>query len=113
MNECIFCRIVRGEAPARIVYQDEAVTAFHDLNPQAPVHVLIVPNRHISGVAQVEPEDEPMLGRLFTVARRVAEEMGVDRGYRLVVNNGRPAGQSVFHLHLHLLGGRSFQWPPG
>ncbi|HHS96550.1 MAG TPA: histidine triad nucleotide-binding protein [Chloroflexi bacterium] len=113
MNECIFCRIVRGEAPARIVYQDEAVTAFHDLNPQAPVHVLIVPNRHISGVAQVEPEDEPMLGRLFTVARRVAEEMGVDRGYRLVVNNGRPAGQSVFHLHLHLLGGRPFQWPPG
>jgi len=113
VSDCIFCRIVRGEAPARIVYQDEEVTAFHDLNPQAPVHVLIVPNRHIDGVAQVTPEDEATLGRLFTVARRIAEEMGVTEGYRLVVNSGPLAGQSVFHLHLHLLGGRSFRWPPG
>ncbi|HEY74857.1 MAG TPA: histidine triad nucleotide-binding protein [Thermoflexia bacterium] len=113
MSDCIFCRIVRGEAPAQIIYQDEEVTAFRDLNPQAPVHVLIVPNRHIAGVAQVEPDDEPTLGRLFTVARRLAEEMGITEGYRLVVNSGPLAGQSVFHLHLHLLGGRPFRWPPG
>lgn len=113
MSACIFCRIVRGEAPARIAYQDEEVTAFHDLNPQAPVHVLIVPNRHIEGVAQVEPDDEPVLGRLFTVARQLAEQMGITQGYRLVVNSGPLSGQSVFHLHVHLLGGRVFRWPPG
>ncbi len=113
MNECVFCRVVRGEAPARIVYQDEKVTAFHDLHPQAPVHILIVPHRHIVGVAQVEAEDEPLLGKLFSVARRLAEEMGIVEGYRLVVNNGRGAGQSVFHLHVHLLGGRRLGWPPG
>lgn len=113
MSECVFCRIVRGEAPAHIIYQDEAVTAFHDLHPQAPVHILIVPNRHIVGVAQVEAEDEPLLGRLFGVARRLAEEMGIVEGYRLVINNGRGAGQSVFHLHMHLLGGRRLGWPPG
>ncbi|HEC36383.1 MAG TPA: histidine triad nucleotide-binding protein [Anaerolineae bacterium] len=113
MSDCIFCRIVRGQAPARIVYQDEHVTAFHDLHSRAPVHILIVPNRHIVGVAQVEAEDEPALGRLFTVARRLAEERGITDGYRLVVNNGPQAGQSVFHLHLHLLGGRPFAWPPG
>jgi len=113
MRTCIFCRIVRGEAPARIVYQDEDVTAFHDLHPRAPVHILIVPNRHIVGVAGVKPEDGALLGKLFLVARRVAEEEGVVDGYRLVVNNGRRAGQSVFHLHVHLLGGRPLSWPPG
>ena len=113
MAECVFCRIVQGQAPARIVYQDEEVTAFHDLRPQAPVHVLLVPNRHISGVAEAEPGDEPVLGKLFTVARRVAEELGITEGYRLVVNNGPLAGQTVFHLHVHLLGGRPFRWPPG
>jgi len=113
MSDCIFCRIVRGEAQARIVYQDDEVTAFHDLHPQAPVHLLIVPNRHIVGLAHVKPEDGPLLGRLLTVARRLAEEMDVAEGYRLVINNGSPAGQSVFHLHVHLLGGRRLDWPPG
>lgn len=114
MSQCIFCRIVQGQAPARIAYQDDELTAFHDQNPQAPVHILIVPNRHIVGVAEVEQGDEPLLGRLFTLARRLAEEMGLtEDGYRLVVNNGPLAGQSVFHLHLHLLGGRLFRWPPG
>jgi histidine triad (HIT) family protein len=88
------------------------VTAFHDQNPQAPVHVLIIPNRHIASVAEAKVEDEPVLGKLFTVARRVAKDLGVT-DYRLVVNNGRQAGQSVFHLHLHLLGGRRMSWPPG
>jgi histidine triad (HIT) family protein len=113
MSDCIFCRIVRGEALARIVYQDEDVTAFHDLHPGAPVHILIVPNRHVDGVAQVEPEDAALLGKLFVVARQLAEQENIVDGYRMVVNNGRLAGQSVFHLHVHLLGGRSLGWPPG
>lgn len=112
MSDCIFCRIAQDEAPARIVYQDEEVTAFHDQNPQAPVHVLIIPNRHIASVAEAGEEDEPVLGRLFTVARRVGKELGV-ADYRLVINNGSQAGQSVFHLHVHLLGGRRMSWPPG
>ena len=113
MSDCVFCRIVRREAPARIVYQDEEVTAFHDLHPRAPVHILVVPNRHIAGLAQVEPEDATLVGKLFVVARQVAEQEGVASGYRLVVNNGPLAGQSVFHLHVHLLGGRALSWPPG
>lgn len=113
MSACVFCRIVRGEAPARIVYQDEDVTAFHDLHPRAPTHILIVPNRHIAGVAAVEPEDSALLGKLVVVARRLAEQEGIVNGYRLVVNNGPRAGQSVFHLHVHLLGGRPLGWPPG
>ena len=113
MSRCTFCRIVRGEAPARIVYQDEDVTAFHDLHPQAPIHILVVPNRHIVGIAQIEMEDAALLGRLFVVARQLAEQEGIVNGYRLVVNSGPLAGQSVFHVHLHLLGGRAFHWPPG
>jgi len=113
MTDCAFCRIARGEAPARIVYQDGTVTAFHDLNPQAPTHVLIIPNSHIESVNQVESADKDLLGRLFLVARQVAEAEGVAAGYRLVVNTGAQAGQSVFHLHVHLLGGRRLGWPPG
>ncbi len=113
MESCIFCRIVRKEAPARIIYQDDEVTAFHDARPQAPVHVLIVPNRHIVGVAQAQPEDAPLLGKLLIVARQLAEELKITDGYRLVVNSGPLSGQSVFHLHVHLLGGRPLRWPPG
>lgn len=112
MSDCIFCRIAQGRAQARIVYQDEDVTVFHDLHAQAPVHVLIIPNRHIVNVARAEPEDDVVLGKLFSAARRAAEELGVV-DYRLVVNNGPQAGQSVFHLHMHLLGGRRMGWPPG
>jgi len=113
MRDCVFCRIVHGDAPARIIYQDEDVTAFHDLHPRAPVHILIIPNRHIAGVAEVGPEDGTLLGKLFVVARRLAEQEHIVNGYRLVVNNGPGAGQSVFHLHVHLLGGRPLGWPPG
>ena len=113
MNECTFCRIAGGEEPARIVYQDEDVTAFHDRNPQAPVHVLIIPNEHIESVNEVEPSHVDLVGKLFVVARQVAEEEGAARGYRLVVNTGSQAAQSVFHLHVHLLGGRALHWPPG
>ena len=111
---CIFCRIVRSEAPAEILYQDELVTAFRDIHPQAPTHVQIVPNRHIPAVAVVTPNDAELLGRMITVANHLASQEGIARsGYRLVINNGPQAGQSVGHLHLHLLGGRRMGWPPG
>ena len=113
MSDCIFCRIAQGEAQARIVYQDEDVTAFYDLNPCAPTHLLIVPNRHVTGVDQIEQVDAVLMGKLFVVARHLAEQEGIADGYRLVINNGPLAGQSVFHLHVHLLGGRPLGWPPG
>ncbi len=110
---CTFCRIVEGEASARLVYQDGDVTAFHDRNPQAPTHVLIIPNEHIESINAAGVEHVDLLGKLLIVARQVAEQQGVAEGYRLVVNTGSQAGQSVFHLHIHLLGGRPLSWPPG
>ncbi|MCS7220477.1 MAG: histidine triad nucleotide-binding protein [Anaerolineae bacterium] len=111
---CVFCRIVRREAPADIVYQDEEVVAFRDINPQAPVHVLIVPRRHIPAITALGAEDGTLAGRLMLVARELAEREGIARsGYRLVINNGPQAGQSIDHLHVHLLGGRHMRWPPG
>jgi histidine triad (HIT) family protein len=112
--ECIFCRIVKGQAPARIVYEDETVMAFEDLHPQAPVHLLVIPRRHLPSLNEATAEDEPLLGLLLAVAARLAQERQLaGRGYRTVINNGAGAGQSVFHLHVHLLGGRLFHWPPG
>lgn len=106
-DDTIFSKIVRGELPATILYQDDLVTAFRDINAQAPTHVLIVTNKPIPTAAAVEPEDEAALGRLFTVARRLAEETGIAAdGYRLVVNCGQHGGQEVDHLHMHLVGGR-------
>lgn len=113
MTNCAFCRIAAGEESTRLVYQDREVTAFHDRNPQAPTHVLIIPNEHIESVNAVAVEHADLLGKLFVVARQVAEQQGVTEGYRLVVNTGSQAGQSVFHLHVHLLGGRPLSWPPG
>ena len=104
-EDTIFMQIVRGEIPADVVYRDDLVTAFRDIHPQAPVHVLIVPNRVIPSVADVELEDEALLGRLFTAARKVAEQEGLDDGYRLIVNCRAHGGQEVDHLHLHLMGG--------
>jgi len=106
-EDTIFGKIVRGEAPADIVFQDDRVTAFRDITPQAPIHILIVPNKPIATVNDVEPEDEETLGHMFVVAARLAEEEGIaDDGYRLIVNCNRDGGQIVFHLHMHLLGGR-------
>ncbi len=103
---CIFCRIIRGEAPGEIVYQDKEVTAFRDINPKAPVHILVVPNKHIHSLAYAEPGDTLLLGRLLQVARDLAEKEGLgNTGYRLLMNCGRGAGQIIYHLHLHLLGG--------
>lgn len=107
MSDTIFGRIVRGELEADVVYRDELVTAFRDISPQAPTHILIIPNEPVPTVADVEPEHEAALGRMFTVARKLAEEEGIDRdGFRLIVNTREHAGQEVYHLHMHLLGGR-------
>jgi histidine triad (HIT) family protein len=107
MIDCIFCKIIAGNVPGPLLYQDDLVSAFRDHRPLAPVHVLVVPNKHIASVNDLTPDDEPLLGHLFTVARLLARQEGVDQsGYRLVVNTGRHGGQGVFHLHLHLLGGR-------
>ncbi len=106
-SESIFSKIIKGEIPADIVYQDDLVTAFKDINPQAPLHILIVPNKEIPSVNDVTVEDEPALGRLFSVAAKIAREQGVaESGYRLLVNTGRDGGQEVPHLHMHIFGGR-------
>ncbi len=114
MENCLFCKIASGQIPGDIVYQDEDVVAFKDIKPQAPVHILLISRRHIPSMADVTPEDGPLLGILFSVAAKLAHKLGVDEGgYRVVTNVGLDAGQSVFHLHFHLLGGRKFSWPPG
>jgi histidine triad (HIT) family protein len=111
---CIFCKIVSGEAPAAIVYRDEQTTAFRDLHPVAPTHILVVPNKHIESVNDITPEDEIVLGHLFFVAKQIAKQEGIAAdGYRLIVNTGANAGQVVFHLHLHILGGGRLRHPMG
>src|SRR5205085_4795728 len=113
-NNCLFCRIVAGEIAAEIIYSDERSVAFRDINPQAPTHVLVVPREHIESLDDATQKDEALLGHLLRVAARVANEMGhSESGYRAVINTGAGAGQSVFHLHVHLLGGRILEWPPG
>ncbi|MGH9447633.1 MAG: histidine triad nucleotide-binding protein [Terriglobia bacterium] len=114
MDDCLFCRIGRREIPAKIIYEDESTLAFEDINPQAPVHVLVVPRQHLASLREMKPEDELGVGHLLAVAAALAREKGVEgNGYRAVVNSGTWGGQTVSHLHVHLLGGRVFQWPPG
>jgi histidine triad (HIT) family protein len=112
MTTCLFCQIATGERPATIVYRDDSVLAFRDIHPQAPTHILIIPTQHISAVAETTVEDEALLGRMIGAARAIAQQEDL-KGYRLVINTGSQAGQSVFHLHMHLLGGRAMHWPPG
>ena len=114
MTDCLFCQISAGEIPARIEYEDPEVVAFHDVNPQAPVHLLVIPRRHIATLLETEDTDAAILGRMQRVAVELAEKLGLgERGFRLVTNCLEDAGQSVFHIHLHLLGGRTMRWPPG
>ena len=114
MDECIFCRIIDRRAPGKIVYEDEWVVAIEDLHPQAPTHFLVLPRQHLASLKDATPADEPLLGRLLTVAAQLARERQLDsKGYRTVLNTGTFAGQSVLHLHVHVLGGRVFRWPPG
>jgi len=114
MTSCLFCRIVEGDVRAKVVYSDDLVVAIEDINPQAPVHLLVIPRRHLPSLKEATQEDEPLLGRLLTVAAQLARERGLEaKGYRTVINCGAFAGQSVSHLHAHVLGGRVFRWPPG
>lgn len=112
--DCIFCKIIAGEIPSSKVYEDDKVFAFRDINPEAPVHVLIIPKKHIASINDLEQGDVDIMGHIFIVAKKIAKEMNIDAdGYRIVSNCGQSAGQTVHHIHFHLLGGRSMQWPPG
>lgn len=114
MKDCIFCKIITGEAPSETLYRDDQVTAFRDIHPVAPTHVLIVPNQHIASVNDLAAEDELLTGHIFNVARLLAEQEGIrDSGYRLIVNTGPHGGQVVYHLHLHLIGGQRMRYPMG
>lgn len=112
--DCVFCHIATGDHPAEILYQDDQVVAFKDINPQAPWHILIIPREHMDSLNDAAAQDEAVLGHMLRVASKVANQVGIaEEGYRVVINTGPRAGQSVFHLHLHLLGGRPLRWPPG
>ena len=113
MSDCIFCKIAAGEIPSKKAYEDERVLAFYDLEPQAPGHVLIIPKEHIASVAEITEENSSIAAHIFEVAARLAKELGLEGGFRLVANTGADGGQTVQHLHVHLLGGRSMKWPPG
>ena len=114
MGECIFCEIIKGEIPCEKIYEDERILSFRDLNPEAPVHVLIIPKKHIGSLNEIEEEDSAIMGDIVTAARKIALKLGVaENGYRLVTNCGDHGGQTVAHIHFHLLGGRKLNWPPG
>jgi len=114
MTDCLFCKIAAGEIPADKIYEDDHVIAFRDIAPKAPTHVLVIPRRHISTLNDLRPDDSELIGRMYLAAREVAHQEGIaEDGYRTVVNCNSAAGQTVFHIHLHLLGGRAMSWPPG
>ncbi len=114
MSDCLFCKILEGEIPADIVFASDDVLAFRDVNPQAPTHILIIPREHIATTNDLSENHELIMGRLFSAAKSIAGQEGIsDEGYRMVVNCNEKAGQTVFHIHMHLLGGRSMTWPPG
>lgn len=113
-DRCLFCRIANGEIPAKKIYEDGEVIAFHDINPQAPTHVLVIPRKHIPSLDEMQPSDTNIIGTVILRAAQIARDLRLQsEGYRLVANHGEAAGQTVFHIHFHLLGGRNFGWPPG
>ena len=114
MTDCIFCKIAAGHIPANVIYQNEHVLAFRDLNPQAPTHILVIPKKHIATTNDIAEVDATLIGHMYLAAKQVAKDEGIaDSGYRTVMNCNRGAGQTVFHIHLHVLGGRVMSWPPG
>ncbi len=114
MEDCIFCKIISKDIPATLVYQDELITAFEDINPKAPIHILIIPKKHFASLNEIPEDQKDLIGHLLLKAREIAREKGLaDKGYRLVLNTGRDSGQDVQHIHFHLLGGRQMSWPPG
>ena len=111
---CLFCKIVNKEVPAKILFEDDDVLAFHDINPGAPTHLLVIPKRHVASLNEVGAGEVELLGKVVAAGRRVAEETGIaEKGYRVVINTGPNAGQTVFHVHMHVIGGRALSWPPG
>ncbi|KAG8130765.1 hypothetical protein E2320_017326 [Naja naja] len=112
-GDTIFGKIIRKEIPAKIIFEDEKCLAFHDVSPQAPTHFLVIPKKHIAQISQVEDTDADLLGHLIIVGKKCAAQLGLTRGYRMVVNDGPDGAQSVYHVHLHVLGGRQMSWPPG
>ena len=114
MIDCTFCRIIAKQMPGEFIYEDDEIVAFKDINPQAPVHFLVVPRKHISSILDIQPEDTDLLGELLLVAKNLALETGLsEKGFRLVVNTGHNAGQNIYHIHVHVMGGRQMTWPPG
>jgi len=114
MSDCLFCKFVSGDIKPNVVYQDDDVLAFRDVNPQAPTHILVIPKRHIATLNDLRPGDAGLMGKLYLVAQKIAEDVGIaEAGYRTLINCNAEAGQTVFHIHLHLLGGRPMGWPPG
>lgn len=114
MTDCLFCKIINGEIPGQIVYKDEQVTAFRDINPVAPTHILVIPNKHVASINEVESEDKEMLGHILLTVRKIAEQEGIaQNGYRLIVNTGPDANQVIFHLHVHIIGGHRLRHPMG
>jgi histidine triad (HIT) family protein len=113
VSACLFCQIAAGERPATIVHRGDGVIAFRDIHPQAPTHILIIPTKHIGSLTEATADDENLIGRMITTAKAIAQQENLSKGYRLVINTGAQAGQTVFHLHAHLLGGRAMHWPPG
>jgi histidine triad (HIT) family protein len=113
MADCLFCRIIRGEVPSKKVYEDDQIFAFEDVNPQGPTHVLVIPKKHIAGLKEATTEDSELVGLCHLAAARIARDRAIEDGYRTVLNVGPRSGQSVFHLHVHLIGGRTLHWPPG
>lgn len=111
--DCIFCKIANKEIPSKKVYEDDQIVAFNDLDPQAPVHVLIIPKKHIQSANQITDDDKEVIGKIFVVASKIAKELGLENGYRIVNNCGEDSGQTVQHLHFHLMGGRKMHWPAG
>lgn len=113
-SDCLFCRILEGEIPSEKVFEDEQVFAFRDISPQAPTHILVIPRKHITSLNELDDSDAPLMGRLVAAGAEIARQKGLSgQGYRCVINTGEHGGQSVHHIHLHLLGGRSLSWPPG
>lgn len=113
-SSCIFCKIISKEIPSKIVYEDEEVLSFYDINPQAPVHLLLIPKKHIPSLAEISESDQTILGKLLFSASKIAKKVGISEdGYRLVINTNRDAQQTVFHIHIHIIGGRPMSWPPG
>ncbi|NOX96771.1 MAG: histidine triad nucleotide-binding protein [Nitrospirae bacterium] len=114
MSDCLFCHLIQGKIKSKIIYEDNEVFAFEDIHPQAPIHILIVPKKHIPNLTQLREEDKELVGKIHLVAKRIAEDLSISRnGFRIVINSGRDAGETVEHLHFHLLGGRKLNWPPG